>query len=292
MITAFIAVTFISITCGLLSTYLILKGWSLYGDSLSHAVLPGIIVSLLLGTPVGIGIFLCSLLVTFTIQHLKNTTKNTEATILAYVTSTFMGIGFLLYYTFPPGIRINEILFGKIIGIDNYGLVCLASITLLVTSVVLFNWRTFALVFFDKMTASLLGIKVRRYEVIFYSMIAIAIMTSIRSVGSLLIVSLLITPGALGYILSKKLRNIMLISVIFSWITGVIGLLLSFNYDLGTGATIVSMQFIVFVVVFLWQLLLRRINIGRQLAANNNSNSNTTTSTNTKNSVTEVNHAR
>lgn len=264
MVNSLIAIAMICLTCGLVSSFLILKGWSLYGDALSHAVLPGIIVSLLLGVPIGIGIFACALLVTFTIQYFREHTVNKEQTVLSYVTSSFMGIGFLLYYAFPPGVRINEILFGKIVGITHLDLLGLGLVTLFILGVIITAWKTLALVFFDKTTAFLLGIKVRAYEVIFYVLLSVAVMSSIRTVGSLLIVSLLIVPGSLAYILTKELKTMFYISGIFSLVTGVVGLYASYHLDLSTGAAIISLQFVLFLVVFFVKFVGLRWQIARQ----------------------------
>lgn len=268
MVNSLIAIALICLTCGLVSSFLILKGWSLYGDALSHAVLPGIIISLLLGAPIGIGIFTCALLVTFTIQYFREHTVNKEQTVLSYVTSSFMGIGFLLYYTFPPGVRINEILFGKIVGITHLDLVGLTLVTLFILGVIITAWKTLALVFFDKTTAILLGIKVRTYEIIFYILLSVAVMSSIRTVGSLLIVSLLIVPGSLAYILTKELKTMFYISGGFSFLTGIIGLYASYHLDLSTGATIISLQFVLFLVVFMIKFMVQRFQITQQAQQN------------------------
>lgn len=243
-------IVLICFTCGLLSTFMILKGLSLFGDALSHAVLPGIVLALLLSVHISIGVFIAALLVTLSIRYLERNTKLKQQTILSFTTSSFMGIGFLLYYAFPPGVRISEILFGKVVGTTWQDIAWLGFISVACLAAFALLYRTWALVFFDRLTALTLGLRVSLYELVFYLLIAVAVMSSLRTVGSLLVVSLLIVPGALGYILSDRLLPIMVISTLFSVVTGVLGLLFSFAFDVTTGASIITLQFLTFLVVF------------------------------------------
>lgn len=262
---ALLGIIFIAVTCGLISTFLILKGWSLYGDALSHAVLPGIIIAILVGGSVSIGIFVLALMVTFSIQYFKKHTVYHEQTVLSFVTSTYMGIGFLLYNLYPPGIRITEILFGKIVGLTFWNLVGLATIMVITLGLIITSYKTLAVVFFDRVFAQIIGLRIRIYELVFYVLLAVAVMSSLRSVGTLLIVSMLIIPGSLAYLLSKKLRTILIISTAFSVITSILGFFFSYRYDMSTGATIISMQFTIFLLVFFYQYFTRRISINRRI---------------------------
>ncbi|RIY34632.1 metal ABC transporter permease [Psittacicella gerlachiana] len=264
MINSLLGVIFICFSCGIVSTFMILKGWSLFGDALSHAVLPGIVIAISWNFNVAIGIFAMSLIVTFVINYFRNHTSFHEQTTLAYVTSSFMGIGFLLYYLHPPGIRIKEILFGKMVGLTTENIIGLGVIAALILGIILTCWRTLALIFFDKVFAQIIGLKVRVFEYVFYILLAITIMSSLRSVGTLLVVSLVIIPGSIAYIITTQLGKMLWISSIFSVITGVIGLFLSYHYQLTTGATIITIQFTLFLLVFFTQFALRRYRLIRK----------------------------
>ncbi|MFC6276321.1 metal ABC transporter permease [Psittacicella hinzii] len=261
MLYSLLGIVLICFACGIVSTFLILKGWSLYGDALSHAVLPGIVIALAFDFNVAIGIFAISLLVTFVINYFRHHTPFSEQTTLAYVTSSFMGIGFLLYYLHPPGVRINEILFGKIVGLTTANLIGLGVIAALILIIVCTCWRTLAVIFFDRVFAQVIGLKVKVFEYLFYILIAITVMSSLRSVGSLLVVSLLIVPGAMAYILTSRLQYMLWISSVFSVVTGILGLYISYHYSMSTGATIITMQFAAFLLVFFAQYIKRRLHL-------------------------------
>lgn len=267
MVRSLLAIIFICLSCGIVSTFLILKGWSLYGDALSHAVLPGIVIALAFDFNVAIGIFAISLVVTFVINYFKQVTPFTEQTTLAYVTSSFMGLGFLLYYLHPLGIRINEILFGKIVGLTTANVIGLGIITAVILLVVGITWRTLALIFFDRVFARVIGLRVRIFEYVFYVLIAITVMSSLRSVGTLLVVSLLIVPGALAYLLTTSLARMMLISAIFSCLTGMLGLFVAYHYSLSTGAVIIAIQFTCFLLLFFTQYAKRKFHLVRKAQA-------------------------
>ncbi|RIY32225.1 hypothetical protein CKF54_05285 [Psittacicella hinzii] len=261
MVNSLLGVIFICFACGIVSPFLILKGWSLFGDALSHAVLPGIIIAIFFDFNVAIGIFAMSLIVTLVINYFRNNTHFHEQTTLAYVTSSFMGIGFLLYYLHPPGIRINEILFGKLVGLTTANVIGLGVIAFLILLIILTCWRTIALIFFDRVFAQIIGLKVKIFEYVFYILIAITIMSSLRSVGTLLVVSLIIIPGSIAYILTSNLVKMLWISSLFSVVFGVIGLFISYHYHLTTGATIITLQFALFLLVFFGQYFKRRLEL-------------------------------
>ncbi|RIY33349.1 hypothetical protein CJP74_02105 [Psittacicella melopsittaci] len=264
MINSLLGVIFICFACGIVSPFLILKGWSLFGDALSHGVLPGIIIAIFFDFNIAIGIFAMSLVVTFVINYFRNHTNFHEQTTLAYVTSSFMGIGFLLYYLHPPGIRINEILFGKMVGLTTANVIGLGIIAGLIFLIIFTCWRTIALIFFDKVFAQIIGLRVRIFEYVFYILIAITIMSSLRSVGTLLVVSLVIVPGSIAYVLTTNMVKMLWISSVFSVVTGVIGLFISYHYHLTTGATIITMQFALFLLVFFSQYYLRALQLKRK----------------------------
>lgn len=273
---ALLAIIFISVSCALVSCYLILKGWSLYGDVLSHAVLPGIILSLLAEVNIAFGIFAMTLLVTFCVQYLRRTTTFNEQTVLSINTSFFMGVGFLIYYTWPQGIRIQEILFGKIIGLNSHDVMILGVIAAIIALILFAFWKTFNLIFFDATFAKIIGLRTRLFELLFYILIAISVMTSLRSVGALLIVSLLITPGAFAYIISKSVLKMFFISSAFSIVTAIFGIYCSYHYEVGTGAVVISSQFILFLVLFFVKFLLQKRYLANKLKNNLNYQENST----------------
>lgn len=277
-IKALVGISLISVSCSLVSCFLVLKGWSLYGDALSHAVLPGIILALIFSVNIGVGIFGMALLVTFSIQYLQKTTVFSEQTVLMIVTSMFMGLGFLIYYTWPQGIRITEILFGKVIGLQTQDLLILGAITLAIVLAFSTLWKSFALVFFDYTFARINGLRVRWYELGFHLLIAATVMTSLRSVGALLIVSLLITPGAFAYIITKNIKQMFFISVALALVTAVFGMYVSYHFEISTGAVVISSQFLVFLLTFFIKYFGKRRMLQRQIKENINQISNTNSS--------------
>ncbi len=240
------------IVCAVLSCYLILKGWALMGDAISHAVLPGIVISFMTGIPLVIGAFASGLLCAVATGYFKANSRVKEDAILGVVFSGLFAIGIFLFSFTKTDQHLTHVLFGNILGIlpeELLQIVIISSITLLI---VLLKRKDFMLYCFDPVQAKVIGLPVKFLHYTLLILLALSIVASIQAVGVILVIAMLIAPGIIGFLLTKRFPIMMIIAVISAIFSSFIGVLVSFHIDADTGPCIILSQSTLFIIAFIY----------------------------------------
>jgi len=243
--------------CAVLSCFLVLKGWSLMGDAVSHAVLPGIVIAFLLGLPLAVGAFAAGLASALATGYLKEMSRVKEDTVMGIVFSGMFGFGLVLFTKVDTDQHLTHILFGDVLGVTTRDLVETAVIAGLVLAVVLAKRRDLLLYCFDPQHARAIGLDIRVLHYGLLVMLALTIVTSLKAVGIILVVAMLVAPGATAFLVARRFEAMLALAMALSIGSSVIGTLLSFHIDGATGPTIVLVQLAVFTAAFATRLLSR-----------------------------------
>jgi manganese/iron transport system permease protein len=248
---ALVVAVLVGAVCSVLSCYLILKGWSLMGDAISHAVLPGIVIAFVLGLPLAVGAFAAGLGCAAATGYLKENSRVKEDTVMGIVFSGMFGFGLVLFTKVDTDQHLNHILFGDMLGITARDLAetgIVAGGTLLA---VLVKRRDLLVYCFDPQHARAIGLPVRLLHYGLLSLLALTIVASLKAVGIILVVAMLIAPGAIAYLISNRFDHMLAIAAAAAIGSCVVGTLVSFHVDGATGPCIVLIQMAIFVVAFL-----------------------------------------
>ncbi len=265
---ALVAAVLIGAVASVLSCYLILKGWALMGDAISHAVLPGIVLAFVLGLPLVAGAFAAGLFCATATGYLKENSRVKEDTVMGVVFSGMFGLGLVLFVKVETDQHLNHILFGNILGVawgDVMETALIAGVTLVI---VLAKWRDLLLYCFDPQHARAVGLPVRLIHYGLLTLLALTIVVSIKAVGIILVVAMLVTPGATAYLLTDRFPHMLAISAAGAVGASVLGTLVSFHIDAATGPVIVLLQAAAFFAAFLFApksgLVMRKLAARRQ----------------------------
>ncbi len=237
--------------CGFLSAYLMLKGWSLIGDALSHSILPGVAGAYMLGLPFALGAFLSGGLAALTMLFLNSRTGLREDAIIGLIFTGFFGVGLFMISLDPVAVDLQAITMGNILAIspaDTLQLAIIGGVSLLI---LLMKWRDLMVVFFDESHARTIGLRPARLKVLFFTLLAGSTVAAMQTVGAFLVVALVVTPGATAYLLTDRFPRMIALAVGIGAITSGVGAYLSFFLDGATGGIIVVMQTLIFLAVFL-----------------------------------------
>lgn len=258
MIKAVLVSIVVGAACAVLSCFLILKGWSLLGDAISHAVLPGVVIAYLIGIPFGLGAFIFAMLAVVMIGFIKDTTKIKEDAVMGIVFTTFFALGLMLISKIVSSVDLTHVLFGEVLGISDES-AWYTSVTLVLAAAVILIFRRVFLVFcFDPTHAQSLGLPIRFIHYSFLVLLAITITGSIQTVGIILVIAMLITPGSTAFLLTKNFPSMLQIAVAVSVFSSVVGAYASYYYDISTGGTIVFLQGVIFLTVFAYQSVYKK----------------------------------
>lgn len=242
----------IGAVCAFLSAYLMLKGWSLIGDALSHAVVPGVAIAYALALPYAIGAFFSGLLATIAILAVKSATKLREDAIIGFIFTTFFAFGLLIISMNPTSVNVQSIILGNVLGIADEDVVQVYWILGISSLFLLIFWKNLLLVFFDEVQAKAVGLSPIRYKILFFSLLSACIVTALQSVGAILVIAMVVTPGATAYLLTDRFGRLLIIAVLIGAITSALGAYLSYFADGTTGGFIVSLQTLIFLLAFLF----------------------------------------
>ncbi|PIJ51726.1 iron ABC transporter permease [Erwinia sp. OLTSP20] len=248
----------VAIPCALLSVFLVLKGWALLGDAMSHAVFPGIVLAWLLGLPLGAGAFVAGLFCALTTGYLKEHSRIKQDTLMGIVFSGMFASGLILYIAMKPGVHLDHILFGDMLGITPDDSQQTLIIAVLVAGIIAVKWRDFLLFCFDFQQAKACGLPTTWLHYGLLSMVSLTIVATLKSVGIILSVSLLIAPGAIAVLLTQRFQRALLFAVVISVVISLTGVYLSFFIDSAPAPTIVVLFAVVFVITFLLSSLRAR----------------------------------
>ena len=229
-------------TCAILSCFLILKGWSLLGDAISHAVLPGVVIAYIIGIPFSVGAFFFALLAVVMIGMIKNNTKIKEDAIMGIVFTTLFALGLILISRVTSTVDLTHVLFGYVLGISDMAAIYTIAVLALVAVVVLAFRRSFLIFCFDPTHAQSVGMPIKFIHYSFLVLLAITITGSLQTVGIILVIAMLITPGSTAFLLTKKFSTMLKIAIVVSVVSSVVGVYISYYKDISTGGPIFSLK--------------------------------------------------
>ena len=238
--------------CGFLSAYLMLKGWSLIGDALSHSIVPGVAGAYMLGLPFALGAFFSGGLAASTMLFLSQRSKLKEDAIIGLIFSSFFGLGLFMVSLSPTSVDIQTIVLGNILAItpaDTLQLVLISGLSLMILTA---KWKDLLVVFFDENHAHTIGLNPNRLKVLFFTLLSACTVAALQTVGAFLVIAMVVTPGATAYLLSDRFGFVILLATAIGAGTSLIGSYLSFFLDGATGGIIVVLQAIIFTLVFLF----------------------------------------
>lgn len=252
-----------SVVCAVLSCWLVLIGWSLMGDAVSHAVLPGVALSYLLGAPFAIGALIFALIAVGAIGIVRNTTAVKEDAAIGVVFTTLFAFGVVLISKFPSQIDLNHILFGNLLGVsegDMWQVIVLGGLAL---AVMIVKRRDFTLFAFDRTQARAVGISPSVLSGLMLTLLALTTVVALQAVGVILVVAMLITPGATAYLLTQRFRQMLLLAPAIGTGCAIVGIYVSFYLDVSSGGTVVLAQGTVFTLAYLFSpsqgIVMRRL---------------------------------
>ena len=238
--------------CAFLSSYLMLKGWSLIADALSHSIVPGVAGAYILGLPFALGAFLAGGLAALSMLFLRSRTGLKEDAIIGLIFTGFFGLGLFMVSLNPMSVSVQTITMGNILAIsveDTVQLVIIGAVSMVV---LLAKWRDLMAVFFDENHARSIGLPVTGLRVVFFTLLAACTVAAMQTVGAFLVIALVVTPGATAYLLSDHFPRLILISVIFGAVTCAVGAYLSYFLNGATGGIIVCLQTALFLMAYLF----------------------------------------
>ncbi|MFC5504167.1 MULTISPECIES: metal ABC transporter permease [Hyphomicrobiales] len=237
-----LAAMLVGVVCAVLSCFLILKGWSLMGDAVSHAVLPGIVLAQIMGLPLAAGAFVAGLSCSLAIGYLKENSRVKEDTVMGIVFSGLFALGLVMFVKVESDQHLLHILFGNMLGVSWSDLAETAVIAVPTIAIMLALRRDFLLVAFDAAHARAIGLPVRWLNVGLLMLLALTIVAALKAVGIILVVAMLIAPGAIGFLTTRRFDVMLVVAVAVATVSSVIGTILSYHLDGATGPCIVVVQ--------------------------------------------------
>lgn len=248
---AFIIVLMIAVPTSLLSCYLVLKGWSLMGDAISHAVLPGVVGAYVLGIPLIIGAFCAGMFCALATGFLSENSRVKQDTVMGIVFSGMFGFGIVMYTKISTDMHLDHILFGNMLGVGAADLWTAGLISLFVAIVVLAKQRDLMLHAFDPVQAQAVGLRVGWLHYGLLALISLTIVATLSAVGIILSIGLLIAPGAIAFLMTQQFSKMLPIAVGVTMLSGVLGVYASFFLDSAPAPTIILILTIIFIGAFI-----------------------------------------
>ncbi|MDI6027380.1 metal ABC transporter permease [Corticibacterium sp. UT-5YL-CI-8] len=247
---AFIIALLIAAPMALLSCFLVLKGWSLMGDAVSHAVLPGVVLAYMAGIPLAIGAFVAGMVCALSTGYLKENSRIKEDTVMGIVFSGMFGLGIVLYTKIQSDVHLDHILFGDILGVS-WGDILQTGIIAVVSLVAIVIYRRDLLLHaFDPQHARAIGLPVRLLHYGLLTILSLTIVGALKAVGIILAIAMLIAPGAIAFLLTNRFERMMLVSLAVALLSSFFGVYLSFFLDSAPAPTIVLLMSLTFVAAF------------------------------------------
>ena len=238
--------------CGLLSCYMTLKGWALMGDAVSHAVMPGVVVAYALGLPFSLGAFVFGVGSVALIGFVKQKSRIKEDTVIGLVFTGFFALGLVLVSKIKSNIDLMQILFGSPLGISRSDVNQTLIISFIVISILLIFRKDLMLYCFDAKHARSIGINTGILHYLLLTLLSLSAVVGLQTVGIILVVAMLITPGATAYLLTDRFDQMTILAVISSSFSSILGVYISYWSDIETGGSIVLVQTLIFLIAFLF----------------------------------------
>ncbi|EAA7010386.1 iron/manganese ABC transporter permease subunit SitC [Salmonella enterica subsp. enterica] len=238
--------------CAFLSCYLMLKGWSLIGDALSHSIVPGVAGAWMLGLPFSLGAFLSGGLAAGSMLFLNQRSRLKEDAIIGLIFSSFFGVGLFMVSLNPMSVNIQTIILGNVLAIAPADIAQLAIIGAVSLTILLLKWKDLMVVFFDETHARSIGLNPGRLKLLFFTLLSVSTVAALQTVGAFLVICLVITPGATAWLLTDRFPRLLMIAVVIGSLTSFLGAWLSYWLDGATGGIIVVMQTLLFITAFIF----------------------------------------
>ncbi|ECP3903561.1 iron/manganese ABC transporter permease subunit SitC [Salmonella enterica] len=238
--------------CAFLSCYLMLKGWSLIGDALSHSIVPGVAGAWMLGLPFSLGAFLSGGLAAGSMLFLNQRSRLKEDAIIGLIFSSFFGVGLFMVSINPMSVNIQTIILGNVLAIAPADIAQLAIIGAVSLTILLLKWKDLMVVFFDETHARSIGLNPGRLKLLFFTLLSVSTVAALQTVGTFLVICLVVTPGATAWLLTDRFPRLLMIAVVIGSLTSFLGAWLSYWLDGATGGIIVVMQTLLFITAFIF----------------------------------------
>ena len=271
MVKAIAVSGFVGGVCALLSCFVVLKGWSLLGDALSHAVVPGVAAAYIVGIPFSVGAFISGMLAALTMGFVKKQTRIREDAVIGIVYTTFFALGVLLISLYPSNISLTTIVMGNILGIADRDIVQTLLIAGISLVIILLKWKDLRLFSFDPSHARAIGLNTNALYLLLLTLLAVTAIAALQTVGSVLVVAMLVTPGAAAYLLTDQFPKMMALSTLLGAGTACAGAYISYYLNGSAGGCIVALQFLVFIAVLFFAphhgIIAARLNAKRSITA-------------------------
>ncbi|MCD4472601.1 iron/manganese ABC transporter permease subunit SitC [Escherichia coli] len=238
--------------CAFLSCYLMLKGWSLIGDALSHSIVPGVAGAFMLGLPFSVGAFVSGGLAAGSMFLLNQRTRLKEDVIIGLIFSSFFALGLFIISLNPVSVNIQSIILGNILAVPPEDILQLTVIGIISVITLLLKWRDLLLTFFDENHARAVGLHPERLKILFFLLLTLSTVAALQTVGAFMVICLVVTPGATAWLLTDRFPRLVCIAVTIGSVTSFLGAWASYYLDGVTGGIIVVAQTLIFLLVFIF----------------------------------------
>lgn len=237
--------------CAFLSAFVMLKGWSLIGDALSHSVVPGVAVAYMIGLPYALGAFLSGGLAAMAMFFIGQRTRLKQDAVIGLIFTGFFGVGLFINSLSPTPIDIETIIFGNILAITPEDTLQVALIGGISMIILLAKWKDLMVAFFDDNHARSIGLNPDRLNILFFALLSACTVAALITVGAFLVIAMVVTPGATAYLLTDRFPRLIALSVVIGAMTAFLGAYISYFLDGATGGVIVCLQTSLFLAAFL-----------------------------------------
>lgn len=242
----------IGVVCSVFSCFLVLKGWSLMGDAISHAILPGLAAAFVFGIPLLLGAFIAALICAFLTGFLKDHSRVKEDAVMGIVFSGMFALGLVMLTKIETDVHLLHILFGNVLGISRADLVQTAVIASICTIIMVIKRRDLMLFCFDPVHAGVIGLPVALLSFGLLVLLAMTIVAALKAAGIILVIAMLIAPGAIGFLSARSFDGMMMIAVMASVVSCIAGTIISFHIDAATAPLIVVIQAALFMIALVF----------------------------------------
>lgn len=251
MVRGFTVTLVAAVVCAVISCWLVLVGWSLLGDALSHAILPGVVLAYMFNSPFAVGALVAALVCVGLIGMVRSTSRLKEDASIGVTFTTLFAFGLVLLSLFPSHVNLHHILFGDMLGITRADMIQVLILGPLALVVVLAKRRDLTLFAFDPTHAAAIGLSTRMLSALLLVCLALTVVVAMQAVGAILIVALLITPGACAYLITNSFSRMLVIAPAISALCVLVGVYVSYWIDAASGATVVATHGVAFALVYL-----------------------------------------
>lgn len=252
MVKAILISALVGLVCSVLSCYMTLKSWALMGDAVSHAVMPGVVIAYVLNIPLAVGAFVFGVGSVIAIGFIKAQTRIKEDTVIGLVFTGFFALGLVLVSKTPSSVDLTHILFGNVLGIANRDIIQTIIISVITLITIALFRKDLLLFCFDPTHARSIGLNTGALHYTLLSLLSLTAVAGLQTVGIILVVAMLVTPGATAYLLTDRFDHMMVFAMISGVFSSVIGTYISYHIDGATGGCIVVVQTMLFVLAMIF----------------------------------------